>query len=178
MEHQPRIGRKFIEPTLDEKKYLYSMYVSIYNSHFSLSKKRSVMTAVLGYELWSWRVVGITTEAIRAIARNNFNKPSKMLARDHSQPRVQTYNRIFDDTQCRAVMPFDSWWDWIWEHDKTILMTNEEHKKKDAIPSGDIHPINPQLGYFLDAETAGWHQTKGREGAFIAELCKQHGIQY
>lgn len=136
------------------------------------------MTAVLGYELWSWRVVGITTEAIRAIARNNFNKPSSMLARDHSQPRVQTYNRIFEKSQSPSVMSFDDWWNWIWEHDKTILMTNEEHKKKEVVAQKDIHPIDPQFGYFLDAETAGWHQTKGREGAFVAKLCAEHNIQY
>lgn len=173
-----RIERRFQEPTLKEREYLYSLYVSLYTSHFSLSKKRSVMTAVLGYEPWSWRVVGITTEAIRAIARNNFNKPSRMLARDHTQPRVKTYNRIFENSQCPTVMPFNEWWDWIWEHDKTVLMTNEEHKNKDAIPKEEIHEIDPALGYFLDAETAGWHQTRGREGVFVEQLCKQLRIEW
>jgi len=27
----------------------------------------------LAYEKWSWRVVGITEEAVRVIANNNFN---------------------------------------------------------------------------------------------------------
>lgn len=178
MKNQPRVERKFEVPTPKQKECLYSMYLSIYAAPFTLPKKRSVMTSVLGYESWSWRVVGITKEAILAIARNGWNKPSGVLARDHSQPRVRTYNRIFEESQCPVAMPFDEWWSWIWEHDKTTLMTNEEHKKKETIPKEDIYPIDPKDGLFLDAETAGWHQTKWREGAFVKELCKKNGIQY
>lgn len=167
-EIQARVAYK--EPTEEEKKNYYAIYELIYDSHFSLSKKRSVITAVLGYEAWSWRVVGITEEAVKAIARNNFNKPARILARDHQLPRVTTYNKIFE-----SKMPFVEWWSWIWENDKTTLMTNEEHHSK--APSR-IFPLDPNQSYFVDAEVAGWHQTKAREGALIQKLIEAHSIAY
>ena len=172
-EKKPIKHKVYKEPTEDEKKALYKVYEMIFDGYFSLSKKRSVMTAVLGYETWSWRVVGISEEAIKAIARNNFNKPSRMLARDHSLPRVQTYNRIFSEK-----MALKDWWAWIWENDKTILVTNEEHRAIKTMPISKIYPMNPAASYFVDAEVAGWHQTKGREGAFVKKLCEQHSISY
>lgn len=157
------------EPTDAEKQNYYAIYELIYDSHFSLSKKRSVITAVLGYEAWSWRVVGITEEAIKAIARNNFNKPARMLARDHHLPRVETYNKIFE-----IKMPFSEWWDWIWENDKTTLMTNDEHHSKST---STIYKLDPCESYFVDAEVAGWHQTKAREGALVRRLIEENAIK-
>lgn len=165
-------SKEYREPTDAEKELIYRIYDLIYSSHFSLSKKRSLMTAALGYETWSWRVVGITEEAIKAIARNNFNKPSKMLARDHTQPRSVTYTEIFDKEK---MMSFTEWWNWVWEHDKTTLMTNEEHHTQRI---SKVYGLDPALGYFVDGETAGWYQTKGREGAFLKELCEKHSISY
>ena len=79
------------------------------------------MTAVLGRQAWSWRVVSISEAAIKAIAKNKFNKPSNMLERDHIKTRNETYKRIF-----KEKMPFKEWWDWVWENDKTTLITKED----------------------------------------------------
>ena len=164
--------RQFVEPTADEKRSMYEMYKLIHGSHFSPAKKRSVMTAVLGYESWSWRVVGITEEAIKAIARNGFKKPSHVLARDHTHPRSETYALIFD--RCNHPLPFDAWWNIVWENDKTVLMTNDEHRKK--IPQSRVFELDPKDGYFIDAEVAGWHQTKAHEGALTERLCAENKI--
>jgi hypothetical protein len=101
--------KEYREPTDGEKTLIYKIYELIYSSHFTLPKKRSLMTAALGYETWSWRVVAISEEAIKAIARNNFNKPSNILARDHTSSRSETYTKIFEEK-----MSFQTWWDWIW----------------------------------------------------------------
>ncbi len=165
--------KKYVEPTQQKKEELYKFYELIFDSTFTLPKKRSVITAVLGYETWSWRVVGITEEAVKAIARNNFNKPSRVLARDHTLSRKETYSRIFNEK-----MGFNEWWDWIWENDKTILMTNEEHKVIHIQQPTKIYDIDLNLSLFVDAEVAGWHQTKAREGEFVRKLCEEHKIVY
>lgn len=167
------VHKRYVEPTQQKKEELYKLYELIFDSTFTLSKKRSVITAVLGYETWSWRVVGITEEAVKAIARNNFNKPSRMLARDHKRTRVETYNRVFSEK-----MAFNEWWDWIWENDQTILMTNEEHRLIHLNQPSKIYLIEPKLSLFVDAEVAGWHQTQAREGAFLRKLCEEYKIEY
>ncbi len=168
MADEKRARVAYREPAEAEKRNYYAIYELVFDSHFSLSKKRSVMTAVLGYEAWSWRVVGITEDAIRAIAKNNFNKPSRVLARDHRLPRVTTYNKLFE-----AKLPFAEWWDWIWDNDKTTLMTNEEHHSQKI---SKIYELDPYQSYFVDAEVAGWHQTKAREGALVKKMIEQYAI--
>jgi len=158
------------EPTEDEKRLYYRFYELIFGSHFALAKKRSVMTAALGYEAWSWRVVAITEKAIKAIAHNNFKKPSNVLARDHRHPRAETYNKIFAE-----LMPFEAWWKWVWDNDETILMTNEEHHSQQI---SKMYAVNPNDNYFVNGDTAGWNHTKGREGAYVKSLCDQFSIAY
>ena len=53
--------RVFQNPSVNEQRALYNHYLQLYeNPFFSASKKRSVFTALFGYEVWSWRVVGIS----------------------------------------------------------------------------------------------------------------------
>lgn len=159
-----------MKPSTEKQKTLYDFYKLLHGSDFELMKKRSVMTAVLGYERWSGRVVGITEDAVRAIALNNYRKPSRQLARDHSQPRSHTYTRIFDG----SIMPFNDWWDWVWEHDKTTLMTNEEHHSHNT---STVFSIDPTLGLFQSTGLAGWYHTKAKEGEFVKQLVVTHKIQ-
>ena len=158
-----------MKPTIEQQKILYEFYKLLHGSGFELMKKRSVMTAVLGYERWSWRVVGITEDAVCAIALNNFRKPSRQLARDHTQSRAMTYTRIFEG----KVLPFRTWWEWVWEHDKTTLMTNDEHHSREV---SKVYSIDPALGLFQSTGLAGWYHAKSKEGAFVKALIELHKI--
>jgi len=128
------------------------------------------MTSVLAYEKWSWRVVGITEEAVRVIANNNFKRPVKQLARDHTHSRAETYTKIFNG----ELMAFEEWWAWVWEHDKTILMTNNEHHSRLV---SKIYDIDWTLGLFQSAGLVGWYQTKEREGSFLQKLIQDYNIK-
>lgn len=129
------------------------------------------MTAALGYETWSWRVTGITKNAVLAIARNGYKKPSKMLSRDHGRPRSETYSEEF----FAKAMPIQEWWDWVWKNDETTLMTNEEHRNPSL--RSEIYPLDPTENYFVDTEVAGWHQTKTHEGAMKKNWLSQKGFK-
>ena len=129
------------------------------------------MTAVMAYEKWSWRVVGITEDAIKAIASNAYRKPPRSLARDHIQPRAKTYSKIFEG----PLMPIEAWWPWVWEHDKTILMTNSEHNSREVTK---VYEVDWRLGLFQSAGLAGWYQTKAKEGAFVEGLVTQFNIDF
>ena len=156
-------------PSTAQQSLMHQFYCLIHSSGFALSKKRTLMTSVMGYEKWSWRVVGISEEAIRAIAKHGYRKPPRTLARDHVKPRAETYTKIFEGD----LMPLEEWWLWVWEHDKTVLMTNQEHTSRSI---SRVYEIDWTLGLFQCAGLAGWSQTKAKEGTFLKNLVDQYQI--
>jgi len=159
-----------IEPTQKTIEEIYKFYLQIYDSEFNDAKKRNLMTGALGYETWSWRVIGITYNAITAIAKNNFNLP-KGLQRDHyKKSRAETYKIIFSKR-----LALKEWWDTVWDNDETILMTKHEHKKKELTKT---FAVDYRLGFFRDAAGPGMLYTKKHEGEFIKRLCAEHKISY
>jgi hypothetical protein len=171
-EQQRAPERRFREPSDEDRCRLYDFYELIHASPFGRSKKRTLMTVALGEEPWSWRVVGISVAAIQAIARNNFNHPAHQLARDHIVPRAQTYDEIFSG----ALLPLDRWWSLVWENDRTRLLTHDEHHRRQRLTR--IIDIDPSLGFFMDAPTAGWYHSRRREGEFVRCLAINEGIEW
>ena len=157
-----------MKPESSKRRNFYEFYKLIYSSPFDRGKKRMVMTSVLGHESWSWRVVGISKNAILEIKNNDFKHPSKKLSRDHKIPRSEFIDKLFDE----KLQPFEIWWSKIWENDKTELITNIEHTSGSR---SQIFPIDPSLCLF-QSKMAGWQHTKKKEGEFIRQLCIENGI--
>lgn len=158
-------------PSDEVKRQIYQFYKLIYESNFTFAKKKTLMTAALGMEEWSWRVVGISKNAVIEIAKNNYKKPAKKLARDHQVTRAETYAQIFGTKEYE----FNDWWNLVWENDKTTLITNEEHSSHVI---SEIYPIDLGLGLFRDSGMVGWKHVLKNEGAFIKSLCEKHKITY
>lgn len=162
--------RLYREPTEAEKAKLYELYLQVFNSNFSLSKKRSVITAVLGYEVWSWRVTGISHNALLAIKFNNYRYPKNTLVRDHNPPRSVTYKKTFGE----MPLDFHDWWNTVWNGDATTLITHGEHNKPCTLSK--IYPVDVNQGLFMDKEVAGFYYTMAREGAFVQHICETENI--
>ena len=160
-------------PSEPIKKQIYELYCAIYKSTLSPNKKEKMLNSIFGYEPWSWRVVGISKNAIREFAKNNFNYKSGTFQRDHHfQPRYVTLRKMLEN-----IMPYDKWWPWFWDNDRTLLVTKEEHNKKSYDPKKDIISIDWQLGYFESGATMGFNYKKKNEGKFIEGLAKEHKIK-
>ena len=113
----------------------------------------------------------ILKTAFVEIAKNNFKKPTKKLARDHQVTRADTYAQIFGAKKYE----FNDWWNLVWENDKTTLITNDEHNTHMV---SEIYPIDLELGLFRDSGMVGWSHTLKSEGAFVKSLCEKHNINY
>ena len=164
---------KKAEPPSDQiKKELYSIYESILKSSVSLNKKERMLNSIFGFEPWSWRVVGISKEAIKEFKDNNFNYKSGTFQRDHYfQDRYITMRKMLE-----KLMPLGDWWNWFWENDKTILITKTEHNKKSYDYERDIIPIDWTLGYFESGPILGFKYAKKREGEFLKTLIKDNKL--
>ena len=87
---------KLSEPSLEMKEQMYDFYKMTFNSCFTERKKINLMTSISGWEKWSWRVVGITQNAVNEIHDFNGNsKVTKLLVRDHFfKGRSETYKKM------------------------------------------------------------------------------------
>jgi hypothetical protein len=164
------------EPPLKRRREIYRLYNVIWETEFELIKKRSLLTSAFAYEPWGWRVVGITENAIKEIAINDFKKPSGKLCRDHSVPRKDTYNKML---QTKSIVPFEEWWKLFWRNDKTILMTNNEHQSVGQTQKKElskIYSLDWKKGYFRNNNLVGWKHRKTVEGEYVRKLCEQNKI--
>jgi len=152
---------EFFQPSLEEKKLMYSFYLLTFDSSFGLAKKRHIMGSVLAHEKWGWRVVGITKKAILKIAENNYRLPNG-LQRDHfKRSRSETFNELFE---CKYDI--SGWWNLIWDGDETILMTKEEHDKHKELDNRDVIEVDYRLGYFVNSYV-GIKFGRHKEGVFV-----------
>ena len=156
----------------DEKRIneMFKLYNVICASSYSDKKKRMLISTILGYEDWAWRVEGISKEALIRCKLNNYKRP-KGLARDHHVcDRKETYNRLIEENLSQ-----DKWWKYFWERDKTRILTNEEHVNKNT-SYPEIIEIDWTEGYFQSRGYAGFNFRKSVEGEFVKRLCEQKNI--
>ena len=105
------------EPDLKTKKQLYELYINVFNSSISNLHKEKILGTIFSYEPWSWRVVGISKKALKEFKDNNYNYKSRTFNRDHYfQGQTVTLKKMLE-----KIMPFNEWWSWFWENDKTLL---------------------------------------------------------
>ena len=173
---------KEIEPSEKLKKEMYEFYTKIFDSSFDHQKKKNLLTSIAGWEPWSWRVVGITANAVGEIVEDKGHARVKTkLVRDHFfQSRSTTSNNLLNKKH-----DFNAYWKEFWENDRTILMTKEEHNSINKIenswikddPSKAIFDISWQQGLFKSEKVAGFHFSYKKEGEYIYNLFKNKVIK-
>ena len=170
------------EPTKKIKEEIYQLYTQIYDSSFDKQKKKNLLTSIAGWEQWSWRVVGITVNAVgRILDHKGHARVKSELVRDHFfQGRSKTYENMLNNK-----LDFENYWKEFWENDRTILMTKDEHNKINTdkfvglwdFKEDKIFEIDWRDGYFISNKVAGFHFTYKREGQFIVYYFKDKVIQ-
>ena len=159
-------------PTINTKKELHNIYESVFKSSLPMTKKERILNSIFGYESWSWRVVGISKKALDVFKNNEFKYKSGVFQRDHYfQPRYITMRKMLEN-----FMQIQEWWDWYWNNDKTLLITKDEHSKKDYTFEKDIIKIDWSHGYFVSNPVAGFYNTQKREGNFLKKLVKKNNL--
>jgi hypothetical protein len=159
-----------IQPSQNKIEWMYKFYLLAYESDFGLAKKRNLMTATMSYELWGWRVVGISPNAVRAIANNNYKLPTGLQRDHHIQSRRDTFNKIFEKKYDK-----EEWWNEVWENDVTLLMTKEEHQKK-LITQSDCFEVDYRQGFFRNKAGPGMLYNRAIDGEFVKSLFEKNNL--
>ena len=168
------IKKSHINPSENLKREIYRLHKEVVNSKvLSDNKKEKTLNILLAYEPWSWRVVGISKKAIKMFKANKFRKLKKDgPQRDHYfQERNVTIRKMME-----KVMPFETWWDFFWENDRTLIITKEEHAKKSLDYKNDIIKIDNNLGLFRTMKTVGYSFYPDYEAKLVEKLSKEYNL--
>ena len=162
---------KYRQPTEEEKEEIYKFYKYIFLSSFDKQKKINLIYSIFQWAPWSWRVVGISIDALREFKKNDFKHKSGF-CRDHFiQDRIVTVKLMLD-----KILPFEKWWSLFWKNDQTRLITKKEHNSKAKTKISRIIDIDYKLGYFVCQNRVGYNYAKKREGKFLEKLIKDNNL--
>src|SRR5260370_14861473 len=149
---------------------LHSVYVATHRAHkvapdfFTLSHWTTIITALMGSQAWSWRVVGITHAALQAFIEQDFKHKSKQgITRAHLHPRIATAALLLAPEQPMSEAEF---LETLLRHDVTVLCARGENRA--SVPEY-ISFANDDASLFASQKKVGWSHTK-KERAFLRDL--------
>jgi len=148
--------------TEEKIKNLHNAYLLIVEMKIPVKRKVRLLSELFAETPNPWRVVGITEKALNVFKEHNFKKISKMgINRSHEISRNDTYTHMFNNIFKDA----DTWWDYYFDRDKTILATSSENKasKFSTITLFD----NPN--HLFKSSGFAWRHRK-QEEQFLKEL--------
>jgi hypothetical protein len=153
-----------------ELRALHSVYVAIHRAHkvapalFTISHCTTIITALMGSQAWSWRVIGITHAALQAFREHDFRHKSKLgITRAHLHPRIKTAALLLAPEQPMSEADFI---ETLLRHDVTILCARGENR---ASTPEFISFTNDEASLFASQKKVGWSH-KEKERAFLRDL--------
>ena len=153
---------------LKQIEQLYNLYVHIRKSSLPERKQYNLIRALLVGEVWSWRVVGISENALYQFAKNDFKKVKNKIDRHHHIKSFAEYSKRMRE----ETIPMGKWWKLVYENEEVLLVTKEEHR------SGTIEnklDIDFDRGLFRNNPSVSFRYRK-EEREFLRKLAKDNGI--
>ncbi len=134
------------------KEILFHDYQLICQMKVGMNRKVRLLAELFTEGENPWRVVGITTEAVKCFQANGFKKVAKMgINRSHLVNRATTYKHLLSN----EFNDLEIWWEYYFQSDKTILATSSENITGNY---SEIIDIDASLGLFKH-KGFGWiHQ--------------------
>lgn len=133
--------------------------VDFANKHvYSKNELNKFMTCYFGNEVWSWRVIGITPEALLKIKEMDFKiKAHSGITRAHLTPRAEMTDYVFDREIPLTASELLTYWQ---STDQTLICAKGQNKKEltaSFFPidnaNGELFTTNMMVGFRLkDAE--------------------------
>lgn len=120
----------------DEARALHGLSSALHQAHkqaptfLRIQDCKRILTAIMGEQTFSWRVIGITPAALDAFAATGFNsKSGQGITRAHLRQRIDTVRELLLPDKPLSEREFFEIW---LANDRTILCARGENKV--AIP--------------------------------------------
>ena len=158
------------------KNELYKIYLAIFNldpEKESIQRKCTIMTALMGGKKWSWRVVGITKDALQVYANQDFKQKShSSIQRAHIKDRKDMYGELLS-----RKYEINEWWNYFWDNDKTIISTSSENNTNKFSEIYEIKQPDNWDDWLFRSSVVGFRFRPKVEGEFLRKLYNETQIQ-
>ena len=146
----------------------YNLYLQIFDSSFTIEKKKVVLKALFSGEYSLMRITSISKQCYEEYKKNNFKKVTKFKRANKKFVRYQfiTFNKTLKEILGRKFEIKD-FWKIIDENEKTHLITRGEKDKEEY----SYINIPIEGGYFLN-KTVGFEYGK-KEELYLKYISKQ-----
>jgi hypothetical protein len=127
---------------------IHSVYLAIFDlpkNLYTIQRKTMLLTTLVAGAGGSWRVTGITKEALEVLALNNYRYVKGKICRAHKVDRVETTRAVFEIPKPLSENEFFMV---LWANDETVIATNLENKTGVTLPKESVIPIDYKLGLF------------------------------
>ena len=142
-----------------KSKEFYNFYISIFDSDFTIEKKKIILRALLTGEYFLSNIVCISKLCFEEYKKNNFKKVTKPKRINKKIIRHQFTN--FNDNInifLEKKLLINEFWEKIYQNEKTHLITKFEREKKEYL----YLDIPEEGGYFLN-KTVGYEYGRKEE---------------
>jgi len=146
----------------------YNLYAQIFDSNFSIEKKKVVLKALFSGEYCLMRITSISKQCYEEYKKNNFKKVTKFKKPNKRFVRHQfvTFNDTLKEVLDKKFEMKD-FWKIIDENEKTHLITRGEREREEY----SYINIPIEGGYFLN-KTTGFEYGK-KEQLYLKYISKQ-----
>ena len=151
-----------------KSKEFYNLYSQIFDSNFSIEKKKVILKALFSGEYNLMRITSISKHCYEEYKKNDFKKVTKFKRTNKKFVRYQfvTLNETLKEILDRKFEIKD-FWKTIDENEKTHLITKGERDKEEYLYIN----IPIEGGYFLN-KTVGFEYGK-KEELYLKYVSKQ-----
>ena len=143
------------------KEQIYKIYKNLFQSDIQYGKKKDILRSLFVGEKWTWKVVKISKNVVLECKEKEFKKPPRRFERHH--PDKFEFANTASFLLKGHLKTIEEWNEFLDNHEKTYLLTKEEHSDWENIYSDIIlYDVNPDSNLFLNTDR-GWHHGKAEE---------------
>jgi hypothetical protein len=155
------------------KNSIYKLYKFLFEMDIEFGKKKNILRSLFIGENWTWRIMKISKSVVVECKDNNFHKPPRRFQRHHADK--YEFAKTASAMLGSQPMPFEEWVRYIDDHEKTYLLTKEEHHNwKKSCEKPILYDVDLERKLFRN-QSIGWEHKKNEE-EFIRELVETHKL--
>lgn len=145
---------------IDAPHTYHALYLAVHNAHseaphiWTNHHCTRLLTSIMSSKPFSWRVVGITTEALKRLHQLNYRyKSGEGLTRAHLHPRIETVQELLKRHEPMSESEFIEYW---LTHDRTVICARGENRPTIS----HFIPIENPHGSLFSSNSVAWKHGK------------------